>query len=143
MIESYDSLSVPAPIPTLTTGPFWEAARRGELALQCCDDCKEWFFYPRKHCPHCWSNRVTWQRASGEGVVKSFSVVHRPGHVAWAPAAPYVIALIQLHEGPTMLSQLAGSERLSAHVGQNVKVCCLQVGEFKLPFFELENARQA
>lgn len=137
MTESIPSLTVPGPLPTAISAPFWEAAHRGELALQRCSDCEKWFFYAREHCPHCWSERVSWHAASGAGVIRSCSVVHRPGHVAWEPAAPYVIALIKLNEGPTMLSQLLGDQRLAAKVGQEVKLCCVPIGKFTLPFFEL------
>ncbi|TDY15480.1 hypothetical protein B0G81_8524 [Paraburkholderia sp. BL6665CI2N2] len=136
MIESYDNLAVPGPTMTAISVPFWAAARDDELALQQCDACRRFFFYPREFCPHCWSEHTTWRRASGEGVVKSFSVIHRPGHFAWAVAAPYVIALIELKEGPTMLSQLIGVAIDSVEVGQAVKARCTQVGKHVLPFFE-------
>ena len=141
MTELIQSLSIPGPIPTGTSMPFWKAAQLGELALQRCSDCDAWFFYARTHCPRCWSHCLNWHAASGTGVIKSFSVVHRPGHPAWAPAAPYVIALVELQEGPTMLSQLLGDERLSAQIGQGVKLCCVPVGQFTLPFFELTGER--
>ena len=141
MIRSYESLEMPGPISTALSEPFWAAARRNELALQRCEACAQWFFYPRAYCPHCWSERVSWHRASGRGVVKSFSVVHRPGHFAWSPAVPYVIALIELAEGPTMLSQLTGAGAEAAKVGQRVALRCVSVGKFILPFFELEQSR--
>lgn len=137
MTELIQSLCVPGPIPTDTSMPFWDATRRGELALQRCGDCDAWFFYARKHCPHCWGGHTSWYAASGAGLIKSVSVVHRPGHPAWAPAAPYVIVLVELKEGPTMLSQLLGDQRLSAQVGQNVKLRCVPIGTCTLPFFEL------
>lgn len=136
MIESYENLVVPGPTITAISAPFWSAARNGELALQQCDTCTQFFFYPRAFCPHCWSERVTWRRASGEGVVKSCSVIHRPGHFAWEVAAPYVIALIELQEGPTMLSQLIGIEIDAVKVGRPVQIRCTQVGKYVLPLFE-------
>ncbi|MFL9884124.1 Zn-ribbon domain-containing OB-fold protein [Paraburkholderia agricolaris] len=138
MIESYEGLVVPGPITTHISAPFWAAAREGELALQQCDACAQYFFYPRAFCPHCWSERTTWRRASGEGVIKSFSIIHRPGHFAWTEAAPYVIALIELKEGPTMLSQMAGVGIETVEVGQFVQVSCTQVGQHILPFFRLQ-----
>lgn len=64
-------------------------------------------FYPRGHYTRCWSDDLRWNDASGLGVVKSFSHVHKPGHPGWKPAAPYIVILVELDEGPTMLSLLA------------------------------------
>jgi len=69
-------------------------------------------------------------------VIKTFSVIHRPSHPAWLPAAPYVLALIELAEGPTMLSQLTGDRVVGAKIGQSVSLRCVPVGDFILPFFE-------
>ncbi len=138
MNSLYESLAIPGPIPNAISEPFWAGARRNELALQRCEECAQWFFYPRAHCPHCWSKRVSWHQATGQGMIKSFSVIYRPGHVAWVPVAPYVIALIKLAEGPTMLSQLTGAGVDEAKVGQSVVLRCVPVGEFILPFFELD-----
>jgi len=140
MTESYEFLTVPGPIPTPVSQPFWDAASRGEFDLQRCDDCARWFFYPRAHCPHCWSARVSWRPASGRGVIKTYSVVHRPGHFAWAAVAPYTLALVALEEGPTMLSQLTGPGLDDVAVGRPVRVRWVQVGQFNLPFFELADA---
>jgi uncharacterized protein len=139
MTESYEGLVVPGPTTTRISSPFWAAAREGELALQQCDACTQYFFYPRAFCPHCWSERTTWRRASGDGVVKSFSVIHRPGHFAWTEVAPYVIALIELKEGPTMLSQMTGADIEAVKVGQLVQVSCTQVGKHILPFFRVQS----
>jgi uncharacterized protein len=135
MTDVFNTLKVPGPIATAISSPFWAAVRRGELALQRCTDCERWIFYPRAHCPHCWGARLSWQTASGRGVVKSFSVIHRPGHVAWTAATPYVIALIELAEGPTMLSQLLLRDIGEAQVGLRVTMQPVEVGEFALPFF--------
>jgi len=68
-------------------------------------------------------------------MVKSFSVIYRPGHPGWAAAAPYVVALIELEEGPTMLSTLVDSALDSVRVGMRVAVRFVQVGKFALPMF--------
>ncbi|WP_395065599.1 Zn-ribbon domain-containing OB-fold protein [Paraburkholderia silvatlantica] len=134
MSDVFNLLDVPGPIATAISEPFWAAVRRGEFSLQRCEDCGRWVFYPRAHCPHCWSGRLAWHDASGRGVVKSFSVIHRPGHFAWTAAAPYVIALVELDEGPTMLSQLLADTR-DAAVGLAVAMRPVRIGRFTLPFF--------
>ncbi len=134
-MTEFESLAVPGPIPTSVSRPFWDAASEGRFTLQRCDACGSWIFYPRSHCPQCWSPRLTWQEASGRGTVKSFSVIHRPGHPGWKVATPYIVALIELTEGPTMLSTLVDSALDSVRVGMRVAVRFVQVGKFALPMF--------
>jgi uncharacterized protein len=129
-------LQVPPPTPTGETLPFWEAARRGELLLQHCADCERWIFYPRALCPHCWSERIDWRPASGLGTVRSFTIVHKPGHPAWGVAAPYPIAALDLAEGPRMLTALLGIDPADVRVGLPVRVRFEPVGDWTLPFFE-------
>ncbi len=95
-------LNTPGPTIIALTEPFWKAAGDGKLLIQRCEDCGKAVFYPRAICPHCWSRKLRWEPASGRGTLKSFSVVHKPGHPGWIPAAPYVVGLVQLEEGPTM-----------------------------------------
>jgi len=136
-MTEFESLAVPGPIPTNISRPFWDAAREGRFTLQRCDACGSWVFYPRSHCPHCWNPRLSWHQASGRGTVKSFSAIHRPGHPGWTVAAPYVVALIELAEGPTMLSTLVDVALDSVRVGMRVDVRFVLVGKFALPMFAL------
>ena len=134
MTADFGTLKAPGPTRTALTAPFWDAARDGRLVLQHCDACSRSVFYPRALCPHCWSDRLVWRAASGRGRLKSFSVVHRPGHPAWEAVAPYAIGLVELEEGPTMLSHiLVAPDRLA--VGLPLEVAMTRVGEEVLPFF--------
>jgi len=135
-IARFERLNAPAPIPTAISQPFWDAAARHELALQRCAQCDQWIFYPRTHCPHCWSDRLLWDLASGKGRLKTFSIVHKPGHPAWATAAPYALGIIALSEGPSMLSTLLAPDLGSLHVGMPLRVRLVSIGAFTLPMFE-------
>jgi uncharacterized OB-fold protein len=135
MLEPRD-LIVPAPTPTGETERFWQGCRDGELLLQHCSTCERWVFYPRAICPHCWSDALEWRVASGAGVVRSFTIVHKPGHPGWAAAAPYTVAVIDLAEGPRMLTALVGVAPADVRIGARVVVRFETVGEFTLPFFE-------
>jgi len=134
-MTEFESLVVPGPIPNNVSRPFWDAASEGRCTLQRCDTCVAWIFYPRTHCPQCWSPWLAWHEASGRGTVKSFSAIHRPGHPGWTAAVPYIVALIELEEGPTMLSTLVDSALDSVRVGMRVAVRFVQVGKFALPMF--------
>ncbi|RJG02604.1 Zn-ribbon domain-containing OB-fold protein [Noviherbaspirillum sedimenti] len=136
MYELLKDLRVPGPIPTAITRPFWTGVQENRFQLQFCNCCEKWVFYPRALCPHCWSDRLSWREASGIGRIKTFTVVHKPGHPAWTPMAPYALALIELKEGPTMLSLLVGVDPDQVMVGMPVKLHMTRVGELILPCFE-------
>ncbi len=96
----------PLPKPSPTRRPFWEAARRHELKLQRCTGCRAFIYYPRDRCPHCFSDRLEWERVSGRGKVYSYTVVRRASSRAFADA-PYVLAIVELAEGPHMTTNIA------------------------------------
>jgi uncharacterized OB-fold protein len=97
--------SRPLPRPTPETQHFWDGARVGELRLQRCDDCQHTYFPPRPFCPSCSSRSVSVIKASGRGRLFSYVINHRP-HPAWD--APYSIAIVELDEGPRMMSNIVG-----------------------------------
>lgn len=133
--EAFERLQVPEPIPTRVSQPFWDAAAGHMLKMQRCEDCRMWVFYPRSHCPHCWSPRLEWAQTSGRGELETFSTVHRPGHPAWQAVAPYPLGVIRLHEGPTMLATLVDVEPDDLYLGMLVQARFVRVGEFTLPMF--------
>ncbi len=98
------------PLPAITpeTRHFWEGTQAGELRLQKCDDCQHVYFPPRPFCPRCSSRSVQVVRASGRATLRSYVINHRP-----APGfeAPYSIAVVQLEEGPRMMSNIVEVEQ--------------------------------
>lgn len=93
----------PLPQPTPETQHYWDGAKVGELRLQRCGDCSHVYFPARPFCPACSSRDVNWFTASGKGTLFSYVINHR------APKgfeAPYIIAVVQLEEGPRMMSNL-------------------------------------
>lgn len=100
----------PLPVPTPEAMPFWEGLKNHELRLQRCIDCGgKAYFYPRSFCPTCFSEKVEWFTASGRGKLHTYQIVHR-GHPAFAPDAPYVLAVVELDEGPRMMTNIVGVE---------------------------------
>ena len=97
----------PAPVPTPETQPFWDGCARGELMLQRCLDCGKPYFYPRPICPECSSVNVEWFAASGRATLYSYVINHRPAP-GFEADAPYAIAVVQLEEGPRMMTNLVG-----------------------------------
>lgn len=133
----FDLLRAPGPTITALSAPFWEAADEGRLMIQHCQDCGSAVFYPRPICPHCWSARLAWKDARGTGRLRSWSTVHRPGHPAWQPVAPYTVGIVALSEGPTMLSLILKPDDRDYALDAAVKVRPMRVAGRTLPAFEL------
>ena len=104
------SKPLPRPENRGLTAPFWEAAKRHELVCQRCRRCASWIFYPREQCPHCFSQDLEYAPVSGRGRVHAYTIVYQPAVAAFNEDAPYVFALIQLDEGPRMISNVTGCE---------------------------------
>jgi len=126
------------PQPTLDeadTRPFWEATKQHELRYQTCDDCDGIVFYPRRHCPHCMSMKLSWKTSRGEGTVYTYTVIRQIGHPAFRELAPYVVAWIDLDEGFRMLSNVVGVDVDNVHIGQRVRVTWEDQDGVSLPLF--------
>lgn len=108
------------PSPSQLTEPYWSGCREGVLQLQQCDDCERYQFYPRTLCSHCGSREMTWRGTSGRGRIASYTVVHRP--LPGDYPNPLIVVLIDLDEGPRMMSSLVDSDPQSVSVGAPVAV---------------------
>lgn len=132
----FASLSVPPPTPTALSAHFWTSAAASRLELQRCGSCRRFAAYPREICPYCWANSQSWEPVSGRAYVQTFTRVHQAGHPAWQIAAPYVVALVRLVEGPVLLTQLLAEKR-PLRAGAECRVAFTEVGGWTLPFFRL------
>jgi uncharacterized protein len=94
------------PEPTPETAHFWEGTRQGEVRLQRCDACRHVYFPPRPFCPGCAHRKVSVIQASGRGTLHSYVIHHRP-----APGfePPYSIAVVELEEGPRMMTNIVNT----------------------------------
>ncbi|MFI7501386.1 Zn-ribbon domain-containing OB-fold protein [Streptomyces sp. NPDC049687] len=91
------------------TRTYWEAAAEGTLLLRRCGACARAHHYPREFCPYCWSEDVTWERASGRATLYTWSVVHRNDLPPFGERTPYVAAVVDLAEGPRMSTEVVGA----------------------------------
>lgn len=96
------------PLPQITplTEPFWSAAKERRLVLQRCDACAAYRFPPEVACVYCGSSRATWTPASGRATLWSWTVGHPPLLPYFAERAPWPVAVVQLQEGPRMVTDL-------------------------------------
>lgn len=116
--------------------PFWDALKsKGELHIQRCDNGHAWL-PARKLCPHCLSAQWQWQAAAGTGRIVSWVVFHHAYHPAFKDKLPYNVCLVQLDEGPKLLTNvLAANELLSA--GAAVRLAVDTAAAQPLATFEL------
>ena len=115
-------IPLPPPVANADSLPYWNAARERRLLIRKCNACGALHFMPRYLCPVCWSDRLEWVESRGAGSVHSFTVVRRAPLAAFAARVPYVIALIELDEGPRMMANVLGDDALSVAIGDRVKV---------------------
>lgn len=112
----------PQPVVDADSREFWEAASRHELRLPYCNACQRAFYYPRVLCPHCHGDDLIWKTLCGHGVVHSYTVSRRPAGPAFQERTPYVVALVDLEEGPRMLTNIIIDDVERVHIGQEVTV---------------------
>lgn len=129
-----------APPVTLETQPFWDATAEGRLVLPRCDACGTVIWYPRLFCPACAGTEISWFDAAGTGTVYSCTVV-RKGQGPFADSAPYVLAYVELDEGPRLMTNVVGCEPERVAVGQRVTVVFTDTGKgTALPRFRPDDA---
>jgi uncharacterized OB-fold protein len=113
---------------TPETRAFWAAASEERLTIGRCGSCQEAHFYPRARCPFCFSAETRLETASGEGWIYSYSIPRAP--------TPFVIALVTLAEGPTIMTNIVACDLASLAIGQSVRLAFrTSQGGQKVPVF--------
>ena len=98
----------PIPVPSEDSKLYWEGAQRHELCLQRCQACGAFRLPPAPLCPECTDLGGEWTKVSGRGKVYSFVIFHRAYHKAFEKDLPYAVAVIELEEGPRLVSNIVG-----------------------------------
>ncbi|MBO0805398.1 MAG: Zn-ribbon domain-containing OB-fold protein [Nocardiopsaceae bacterium] len=126
-------------VPGMTelTRPYWDAAAEGRLVIRECRGCGRLQHPPVPACPACHGADFGWREASGEGAVYSYTIIRHATHAALADAIPYVVALVELAEGPRLVTGITGCPPESVTVGMPVRAAFRRVtDEVTLPYFE-------
>jgi uncharacterized OB-fold protein len=111
-----------ADIPTIDTAsaPYWDGARQGRLLIAECGACDRVHHYPRPFCPHCWSDNVHPVQASGTGTLYTYSTVYANDLPPFRDRLPYVAAIVELAEGPRVMTTIEGALPEGLQVGMAV-----------------------
>lgn len=112
----------PLPEPTPLTEPFWNGCRAHRLVMPRCRACGQFHYPPGSVCPHCLEEQLDWQEVSGRGTVVSWVVYHHVYHPGFAAEVPYNVAVIELAEGPRLISNVVGCPPSALAVGMPVEV---------------------
>jgi uncharacterized OB-fold protein len=133
------SASKPTPEATPLSERYWAACAEDRLLIQRCEACGLAVFFPRRWCPGCGSPRLADEAASGAGPIYSFSVVAQAAIESYAHDVPYVVALVELAEGPRIMANVIGCDPSDVRVGAPVTVAFEErANGIKVPQFELD-----
>ena len=112
--------SHPTPYASWETRGWWEGAGRGELVLQRCTSCGTVQHKPRALCVSCLTDTIEHVVASGRGTIHTFTVTHQNVAPPWNSQLPYVLAYVELEEGPRVLTNIVGADPAELRIGQPV-----------------------
>ena len=102
------SMRFDLPTPDFETKPFWDGCREGKFLIRHCNACGRDHFYPRPFCPTCWGEDVVWKEASGRATLYTYSIVHVNDLPPFNERVPYVAAVVDLDEGPRVMTNVEG-----------------------------------
>lgn len=127
----------PLPQPNADTKPFWDGCKEHQLRFQKCQSCGLVRWPPSIICPMCYSYDTEWIVATGKGKVYTFVVYHQAYHPAFESELPYVTAVVELEEGPHMLTNIVGCSPKEVQCDMPVEVTWEDITEeFSLPKFK-------
>ena len=131
---------VSRPLPNLEADPdtraFWQATQSRALKYQQCENCRTIVFYPRAHCTGCVDGALQWHTSSGRGHVYTYSVIRQSYHPFFRTQVPYIVAWVDLEEGPRILCNITGVEDPDLQlIGQPVEVRWEAHENLEVPLF--------
>jgi uncharacterized OB-fold protein len=127
-VVTVDEWQKPLPQVDEVNREFWSSAARGNLLIQECPHCHHRQFYPRALCTKCGDN-PGWLECSGRGAVHTFTIVRQMGMRPFRDELPYVVAMVQLDEGPMMMGNVTGIDPEQVRIGMPVEVYFVAAAE--------------
>lgn len=116
---------------------YWQSCERGQFRLRRCQDCQAWQFPPATGCARCLSLNLSWQPASGRGRIWSWVRIHQAYYSHLKDRLPYPVVLVELAEGPLMISSLVGDDIARAACDAPVELVFEEDNGQNLPKFRL------
>jgi uncharacterized OB-fold protein len=132
-VSTHEVIEVPEwakPLPQLdnVNEEYWKAAREGRLLIQECTKCGNRQWYPRALCTRCGAE-PQWLESAGRGTIHTYTVVRQQGIPAFKAELPYVIAMVELEEGPMIFGSMPGTDPDTVSIGLPVEVYFVAAAE--------------
>ncbi len=102
--------TLPIPVADEASQPFFDGANEGKLMLEKCSQCGTYRLPGRERCLDCWSTESEWAEASGNGKLYTYGIMHQKYHPAFAEETPYNYAIVELVEGPRLVTNIVDCE---------------------------------
>lgn len=118
--EQAGEIRHPKPSASWESRGYWEGAGRGELVIQRCRTCDRYQHKPRALCVTCLTDTIDHVVASGHGTVHTLTVTNQNQAKGFAEACPYVLAYVDLAEGPRVLTNIVGVDPGEVTIGMAV-----------------------
>lgn len=115
-IVTQSTYNKPVPMVTPENERYWQGCKQHELWMRYCNQCQKPYYYPRDVCPMCGSRDVDWKQMSGKGKIHTYAIVQRAPHPGFRNDVPYVTAIVELDEGPRMMTNVVQVQADPDHV---------------------------
>ncbi len=112
----------PLPVPSKWSQPFWDGAKQHKLLLKKCAKCGHIDHPPYLYCTECSAEQYKWVEASGRGMIYAFTTTLIGAPLPFTEDIPYTIAMVDLDEGPRMLTTIVDAEPAELKIGMKVEV---------------------
>jgi len=131
-----EDLKKPLPKPTKWSQPYWDAAKKHKLVFKKCTKCGHIDHPPYLYCTECHVDDHEWVESSGKGVLNAYAVNHFGVPFPFWPDLPYVTAMVDVEEGPRMITNIVECDPEALKNGMELEVVFQErTSEFTLPQF--------
>jgi uncharacterized OB-fold protein len=129
-------IAVPLPIRDALSAPYWDALGEGRHIFQRCIACGNAWLPPRHECPRCLHAAWGWETASGSARLVSWVVYHTAFHPAFKERLPYTVAIVELDEGPRLISNIVAiDDPESLVIDQPLELVFEREGDVAIPCY--------
>ena len=125
----------PAPDITDLNRPYWEALKAGHHTFQRCKSCGHAWLPARGECPECLGEAWCWEQAGGQATLISWVVYRFAYHASFAQRLPYTVAVVQLEEGPRMMSNIVAASPDALRIDMPLRMVLENEGPFAVARF--------
>ena len=125
----------PAPDITDLNRPYWEQLKAGQHTFQRCKSCGHAWLPARSECPECLAEAWSWETAGGQATLVSWVVYRFAYHASFAQRLPYIVAVVQLEEGPRMMSNIVAASPEALRIDMPLRMVLENEGPFVVARF--------